>query len=259
LEPIARRKSKRAFPTDVDVIEMGERNMTHLSIQFESQTLCSYSNQLSAFAPDAAAQVPIEHKHAIRWIVSGIHLLRRREIDLLQRRDFHLVVCEQPTFAKPPTNGIVNLVHLSACLRHDNGRFAAGRYSEITVAEPRALLAKAAFDDCPKFLQFLKRTPYFSGRCRFHSLAIISNVLSLRNCPSAFRFLSANLIQLCGTQTGIAFDRTQSIRSFYRSVLSRVAAQDQSAVPVPNETNQIKQLSSVELAGFVNDNDCAFR
>jgi hypothetical protein len=70
--------------------------------------------------------------------------------------------------------------------------------------------------------------------------------------------LSANLIQLCGTQTRVAFDGTQSIRSFHGSVLSRVAAQNQSTVAVPNETNQIKQLSSVELAGFINDNDCAF-
>jgi hypothetical protein len=42
-------------------------------------------------------------------------------------------------------------------------------------------------------------------------------------------------------------------------VLSRVTAQNQSSVAVPNETNQIKQLSSVQLAGFINYDDCAFR
>ena len=36
LEPMAWRKSKRAFPADVDVIEMSERHMLHVSIQFES-------------------------------------------------------------------------------------------------------------------------------------------------------------------------------------------------------------------------------
>jgi hypothetical protein len=36
LEPIAWRKSKRAFPADVDVIEISERHMLHVSIQFES-------------------------------------------------------------------------------------------------------------------------------------------------------------------------------------------------------------------------------
>jgi len=83
LEPIAWRKRKPAFPADVDVIEVCERDMSHLSINFESQTLYSYSNQLSAFASDAAAQVPIEHEHAISWVVSGIQFLRRREIHLL--------------------------------------------------------------------------------------------------------------------------------------------------------------------------------
>jgi Tn3 transposase DDE domain len=126
-----------------------------------------------------------------------------------------------------------------------------GRDSEITVAESRALLAKAAFDHRSKFLQFLKRTPHFSGSCRFHGLAIISNVLPLRNRSTARRFLSANLIQICGTQTRVTFDRTQSIRRFHGSVLSRVAAQNQPAVAVPNETNQIKQLFSVDLACFI--------
>jgi len=36
--------------------------MPHLSAYFESQTLCSYSNQFSAFTADAAVQVPIEHR-----------------------------------------------------------------------------------------------------------------------------------------------------------------------------------------------------
>jgi hypothetical protein len=79
---------------------MRERDMTHFSIQFESQTLCSYSNQLSAFTPDAAAQVPIEHEHEISWVVSGIQFLRRREIHLLQGGDFRLVASEQPAFAR---------------------------------------------------------------------------------------------------------------------------------------------------------------
>src|SRR5436190_4066897 len=172
---------------------MRERDMTHFSIQFESQTLCSYSNQLSPFAADAAAQVPIEHEHAISWIMSGIQFLRRREIDLLQGSDFRLIASEQPAFAKPFSDGIVNLAALGACLRHDNRRLAERSNIEITVAKPRALLAKAAFDHCPKFLQFLKRTPCFAGSCRFHGLAIISNLHPLRDGSSTLRFLSANL------------------------------------------------------------------
>lgn len=95
LKPITRRNSERPLPTDVDVIEMRERDMSHLVIHFESQTLCGYSDQLSAFAADAAVQVPIEHEHAIRRIMPGIQFLRRREIDLLQGSDFRLIASEQ--------------------------------------------------------------------------------------------------------------------------------------------------------------------
>jgi hypothetical protein len=41
-------------------------------------------------------------------------------------------------------------------------------------------------------------------------------------------------------------------------VLPRVTAQDQPAATLLNQADQIKQLSSIELPGFINDYDRAF-
>src|SRR5436190_19760554 len=101
---------------------MRERDMTHFSIQFESQTLCSYSNQLSPFAADAAAQVPIEHEHAISWIMSGIQYPRQRVIDLLQGCYSRLIASEEPALEKWLAHGIACFAVRRSDFRHENGR-----------------------------------------------------------------------------------------------------------------------------------------
>ena len=91
----------------------------------------------------------------------------------------------------------------------------------------------------------------------FNGLSIQPDALAFLDITTERRVLPTNLVQFDRLHSGMAFDGEQGIRSLNRSVLPRVAGENQPSVSLMDQPDKLQHLPPANLSRFVHHDDGA--
>jgi hypothetical protein len=142
-------------------------------------------------------------------------------------------------------------VNFRPALRDDHGGLLIFEKFKKVFGQFLLLIRQGARNDCIVIIQPVKRCAEFALLRFIDGELVLFQPLPFSFCPGRTRVLTADVCQFSASESRIHFNRPQGVRRLDRSVLVCVAREDDAAIALFDEREQLQHLLSADLTGFI--------
>jgi len=152
-------------------------------------------------------------------------------------------------------NGVIDGINLIPGLGDHQGSLGTADRDGVFSGKDRAPLIGREFPDAAQAVQPVKRLRDLAEGGVLDGCAIAADELPFRGGPTEVGVLSANLGDFSGFQAGMALDGAEGVGSGDRTVLPRIAREDETPPILLHQADQGMQIATADLSGLIADDD----